>query len=255
MDAVTLAMIKGLGGGGSSLPSVTSSDNGKVLAVKNGAWAAGERNYVVTITYNSGYSADKTYAEIVDAIHAGFSVIAEFAGEWYILTYVNESQTIGTICFSSIYGSYNTVSTISISRTNTVTKKTEKNFLPLVSSSDNGSELIVKNGNWAKQQKKFIVTLTPTAQDFSGTMDKTVAEINAAYEAGQEIWFKVAVGSDWTEYPLSRVGKLNEYEYPSFNCNALYDEADVLVMIYTGTTDNGTKQTYSTKIYSLTPAS
>ena len=100
---------------------------------------------------------------------------------------------------------------------------------------------------------KFIVTLTPTAEDFSGTMDKTVAEINAAYEAGQEIWFKIAVGSDWTEYPLSRVGKLNAFEYPSFNCNALYDESNVLVMIYTGTTDDGTRQTYSTKVYSLTP--
>lgn len=31
---------------------------------------------------------------------------------------------------------------------------------------------------------KFIVTLTPTAPDYSGTMDKTVAEINAAHKAG-----------------------------------------------------------------------
>jgi len=102
---------------------------------------------------------------------------------------------------------------------------------------------------------KFIVTLTPNSLDYSGTMDKTVAEINAAYEAGQDIWFKFVVGSDWTEYPLSRVGKLNNSEYPSFNCNALYDEDNVLVMVYTGTTNDGTKQTYSTTIYSLTPAS
>ena len=36
----------------------------------------------------------------------------------------------------------------------------------------------------------FIVTLTPTALDYSGTMDKTVAEIDAAYQAGKEIIFR-----------------------------------------------------------------
>ena len=250
----TIALIKAFGSG-SSLPPVTSSDNGKVLAVEDGAWAAGERNYVVTITYNSGYSADKTYAEIVDAIHAGFSVIAEFAGEWYILTYVNESQTIGTICFSSIYESYNTVSTISISRTNTVTKKAEKKFLPLVSSSDNGSELIVKNGVWAAQAKKFLVTLTPTSLDYSGTMDKTVAEINAAYEAGQDLVFRVMTSST-TYMDVDCTARWNNGSttYPSFNGYVVTDN-DVLLYAFTGTTNDGTKQTYSTAVYSLTPAS
>lgn len=130
--------------------------------------------------------------------------------------------------------------------------------LPPVTESDAGKVLGVNDsGVWGAQEpigKKFIVTLTPTALDYSGTMDKTVAEINAAYEAGQEIWFKFYAGSDWTEYPLSRVGKVSRQAYPSFNCNALYDENNVLVMIYTGTTDSGTEQTYSTKIYTLTPA-
>ena len=103
--------------------------------------------------------------------------------------------------------------------------------------------------------EKFIVTLTPTALDYSGTMDKTVAEINAAYEAGQEIVFKIYQGDNWTEYPLSRVGKLSSETYPSFNSNALYDEMNMLVMIYTGITNDGTKQTYSTVIYPLNPAS
>ena len=39
MDAVTLALLKSMGGG-SSLPPVTSADNGKVLAVEDGAWVA-----------------------------------------------------------------------------------------------------------------------------------------------------------------------------------------------------------------------
>lgn len=128
--------------------------------------------------------------------------------------------------------------------------------LPPITSADAGKVLTATDsGVWGAQNpigKPFIVTLTPTAQDFSGTMDKTVAEINAAYEAGQEIWFKIAVGSDWTVYPLSRVGKASADTYPSFNCNALYDENNVLVMIYTATTNDGTRQTYSTKVYTLT---
>lgn len=101
---------------------------------------------------------------------------------------------------------------------------------------------------------KFIVTLTPTSPDFSGTMDKTVAEINAAYEEGQEIWFRVYAGTSYSDVPLARTGN-DGSQYPSFNANFLYDEAGVLVLIYTSPTDNGTKQTYGTKVYSLTPAS
>ena len=37
----------------------------------------------------------------------------------------------------------------------------------------------------------FIVTLTPTAQDFSGTMDKTPTEIDAAIQAGRRIQFSI----------------------------------------------------------------
>ena len=127
--------------------------------------------------------------------------------------------------------------------------------LPAVTDADEGKVLTVNNsGVWGAQNPKFVVTLTPTALDYSGTMDHTVAEIDAAYKEGQEIWFKIYSGDSWTEYPLSRVGKESGFDYPSFNCNALYDELNVLVMIYTVTTDNGAKQTYSTKVYVLTPA-
>lgn len=61
MDAVTLALIKSMAGSGSSLPPVTSSDNGKVLAVENGAW---DMSYVrdinpqqtITIVVGEDYS-------------------------------------------------------------------------------------------------------------------------------------------------------------------------------------------------------
>ena len=38
-------------------------------------------------------------------------------------------------------------------------------------------------------EEDFIVTLTPTSQDMSGTMDKTCGEITAAYNAGKKIRF------------------------------------------------------------------
>ena len=65
--------------------------------------------------------------------------------------------------------------------------------LPPVTEADNGKVLAVEDGAWAasEQGKKFIVTLTPTALDYSGTMDKTPEEISAAYEDGMEIVFRV----------------------------------------------------------------
>lgn len=127
--------------------------------------------------------------------------------------------------------------------------------LPAVTSADNGSELIVKNGAWTKQKKKFVVTLTPTSPDYSGTMDKTVAEINAAYEAGQEIWFKVAASGFDVLIPMSDCSVSSDFTYPSFDCRMVDITTNVEVCVRTSVTDDGTKQTYSTTIYSLTPAS
>ena len=257
-DVIKYDEASGMWIAGKAIPAVSAVDNGKVLTVENGAWAAGERDFVVTITYaNSKYSADKTYAEILAAIQAGYNVIASYADEWYQLTYARDNESVGSICFSCIYQSYNTVPTISISRANIVTKKSEKNFLPLASSSDNGSELIVKNGSWTKQKKKFIVTITPTALDYSGTMDKTVAEITAAYEAGMEIVFRFMSGpSVFYEIKSTVVYEAGiNYKYPSFEGYMVEDTLNALVYAKTGHTDDGTKQTYSTTIYSLTPAS
>ena len=129
--------------------------------------------------------------------------------------------------------------------------------LPEITDADDGKVLTANSGVWGAQEpigKKFIVTLTPTALDYSGTMDKTVAEINAAYEAGQEIWFKVMTGATtYTMCPIAQVGK-NVYDYPSYNAYIVDQENHALIYAFTGTTDDGTKQTYSTLVYTLTPA-
>ena len=101
---------------------------------------------------------------------------------------------------------------------------------------------------------KFIVTLTPTSPDFSGTMDKTVAEINAAYEAGQEIVFRTMMSA--TEYmDVDCTARFFDgHTYPSFN-GFIVNANNMLLYAYTSVTDDGTKQTYHTTVYSLTPAS
>ena len=101
----------------------------------------------------------------------------------------------------------------------------------------------------------FIVTCTPTSPDFSGTMDKTVAEIYAAYQAGKQIVFFSQDQNGGFIFPLASVGIDNTYTYPSFNTYLFYTNLNVLICSYTGITDDGTKSTYSTQIYSLTPAS
>lgn len=103
----------------------------------------------------------------------------------------------------------------------------------------------------------FIVTLTPTAQDFSGTMDKTVAEINEAYTAGQKIAFRVILSA--TEYmDIDCTARYVDGDsvYPSFNAFVVINAPmQALIFIGTGVTDDGTDSDYSTTIYPLTPMS
>lgn len=102
---------------------------------------------------------------------------------------------------------------------------------------------------------KFIVTLTPTALDYSGTMDKTANEITAAYEAGQEIVFNVVgfPGFDHAYIPAAWC----TYATDTPRCSACATVVDVSsgtqIIIFTSDAYNGA--IYYTSVYSLTPAS
>lgn len=103
----------------------------------------------------------------------------------------------------------------------------------------------------------FVVTLTPTAQDFSGVMDKTVGEIFEAYQNGARILFSLVAGVG-THYDieLTNVNTNANSLYPSFNATLTIETpTDGLIFAYTGLTDNVSKNTYSTKIFPLTPMS
>lgn len=98
----------------------------------------------------------------------------------------------------------------------------------------------------------FVVTLTPTALDYSGTMDKTVAEIYSAYTAGKRIVFRVMESqTTYSDVAVTMTYKGNE-TYPSFNAFIIMSELNALVFAATSATDDGTRNAYSTNIYTLT---
>lgn len=80
--------LAGGGGSGSSLPSVTAEDNGKVLAVVNGTWNKAKMTEVFCVTFTDdgdpeqdGYytviplKADKTYSETLQAYRDGKIIV------------------------------------------------------------------------------------------------------------------------------------------------------------------------------------
>lgn len=98
---------------------------------------------------------------------------------------------------------------------------------------------------------KFIVTLTPTAADFSGTMDKTPQEITAAYNAGQTISFVIpSLGTAFDAFEFVTAGA---------NVQAgsvlTYRDGSSHLLIECLTSSDDDINTYFTHIYSLTPAS
>ena len=94
----------------------------------------------------------------------------------------------------------------------------------------------------------FIVTLTPTAEDFSGTMDKTPEEIDEACRAGKWIRFRV-MGMDAEVDATQFLENTTPPEYYQAAATVIYN--GMLVQILTRRTD----QTYLTTIYPLTPMS
>lgn len=93
------------GGGGSSLPAVTSDDNGDVLTVVDGAWdkasPSGGGNFVVNFSTQDykTFTADKTFAQIKSAIASGQNVVGSAMG--YIMSAVQYAEG-ESIIFSAV---------------------------------------------------------------------------------------------------------------------------------------------------------
>ena len=102
----------------------------------------------------------------------------------------------------------------------------------------------------------LIVNLTPTAQDMSGVMDKTVSKINEAYELGRRIVFRAWMTStSWMDTDCTATWH-DSNTFPSFNAYIItHTPTDALLLAGTGATNDGTKNTYVTQIFPLTPMS
>lgn len=97
----------------------------------------------------------------------------------------------------------------------------------------------------------FIVTLTPTAEDFSGVMDKTVAEIQAAYDSGKKIIFHMTALGVTVDMPINYTDNDGSI-YNDFGAYLIVPQMSVLVYAWTAFTNDGTQNTYNTTIYPLT---
>ena len=230
------------------LPSVSGSDEGKVLTVNNsGVWVA----LLPSITLNGdidangditidAYEANPTLQEIGDAYASGKQfVFRAYSAELQdtFQTRVSAEAQDGYIVFQ---GKYIETSTTPY-----------KNYSITVAVYESDGNLVMQGK--MTQTDDFIVTLTPTALDYSGTMDKTVAEIDAAYKAGRKIVFRILTGQDaYMEAVVTFVTVYGGTTYPMFEAFATMNEK--FIGIFNEVTQDGTSMAYHTEIYALTPA-
>lgn len=96
---------------------------------------------------------------------------------------------------------------------------------------------------------RFVINLTPTALDYSGTMDKTPAEITEAVKRGDTIQFQIpSMGAEIFPQQLIESGD-NAIVAGQIVYNA--NGQDVLINIVTSPSSS----TYTTTIFPLTPMS
>lgn len=110
----------------------------------------------------------------------------------------------------------------------------------------NNMESGIENAN-----EPFIVTLTPTAADMSGTMDKTVGEIYEAWMAGKRIVFKVGTGGGYIYADCTMQSVAKSDIYPSFNGYVIVE--NVLIFVRAGATSDPDDNSYATNLYALFP--
>lgn len=107
----------------------------------------------------------------------------------------------------------------------------------------------------------FIVTLTPTAQDLSGTLDKTISEINAAVLSGKTIVFQMdtngtGLGFGSIQFNGNVVREFTEDGKTIYSVSGEFieDGLSAIVGVHTASSFVGDGY-YGTSSYTLTPMS
>lgn len=96
----------------------------------------------------------------------------------------------------------------------------------------------------------FVITLTPTNQDFSGTIDKTYEEIVAAVNSGVKIFFKFASAL----YPANEI-IINASLITVGGTFLVFDNISTQSWYLIKIQTNPNYQTYSTVLFPVTPMS
>jgi hypothetical protein len=239
-----------LSGGG--LPHVTETDNGKVLTAEEGAWTPlGELQGANNLIIEANVEQDGSLSTNNTINYLGALYLFN-RGCLFVDIYRNDGleQKVKCDFATDLYDGLSWIFRGDYLDTLSGKPKTiAVRFTPPRSPDAAPASITITN---IDANNRFIVTLTPTAQDYSGTMDKTIAEIDAAYKAGRQVVFHLlANASQWYEMDSTERGG-DSNTYPSYNACGIV--GTVFAKFYTGTTDDGTKQTYATNIYTLTPA-
>ena len=255
MDAVTLAMIKALGGSGSTLPSVSSADNGKVLGVADdGAWSAmsilapsRSVSIRVNIDQDGSLSTSNTinYGTVVGLYNCGQLIVDLYRND------VHEQSvycTLATDILNSLLWIFRGDYLDIITNSNCVLAVS---FFPPHSPDSQAAEISIQ-----KIEKELIVTLTPTALDYSGTMDKTVAEIWNAHNSGQDIVFRFMMGeAEYYDVTPNLFQHIDGVSYGGISASAILATNTFAEIRTVQSVSDGTVNNYYAHIYSLTPAS
>lgn len=273
-DVVKYDETSGMWVAGDALPPVSSSDNGKVLAVEDGAWAAQNRGALYSILQIEDLQNDPSWLDanldpitgnaVYDAVMAGKRLTASVqfyvGGAW--VTAGPTDLELSSMSWDKSANDGHGVGTISVVSPMINVSSFGVNGFAFASFTCNGygtesEDAHFSGGVWnivPKVPNKFVVTLTPTALDYSGRMDKTVAEINAAYEAGMEIWFSVTVNGYTTlSAKLANVVDIGAAN-PTFTFYII-DTTNNICIVGFNHSNVGEGDTYDTVVYSLTPAS
>lgn len=98
----------------------------------------------------------------------------------------------------------------------------------------------------------FIITMTPTAEDYSGTMDKTPEEIWEAYKAHRRIAFSIPAMMGYgyaTQMYEHDVDQDDVSDHVNVSANIMYEDNGVHVLIWVITSIQDSS--YSTTIFPL----